>query len=174
MQQKSEESLAQLKNFYEIEKERLEHRLAEEKERALKKHTQQQEEFDQRLRDEQQQHEEDIEMLQEELRENERRHQGYTNQIEHENALMCQKIETLEAYLKEKDERLTKEHSMTSSQMEAQLERFNTERKELFSKIELLNQTLTNKDRELTIVKNKFETAIEETDKRKKALEEVK
>jgi hypothetical protein len=87
---------------------------------------------------------------------------------------MCQKIETLEAYLKEKDERLTKEHTMTSSQMEAQLERFNTERKELFSKIELLNQTLTNKDRELTIVKNKFETAIEETDKRKKALEEVK
>jgi hypothetical protein len=37
MQSKSEESLAQLKNFYEIEKERLETRLAEEKDRALKK-----------------------------------------------------------------------------------------------------------------------------------------
>lgn len=79
MQSKSEESLAQLKNFYEIEKERLENRLAEEKDRALKKQTQLQEEFDSRLRDEQTQHEEDIEMLQEELRENERRHHGYTN-----------------------------------------------------------------------------------------------
>ena len=51
---KSEESLAQLKNFYEIEKERLEHRLAEEKERATKKINAQQEEFEQRIRDEQQ------------------------------------------------------------------------------------------------------------------------
>lgn len=63
---------------------------------------------------------------------------------------------------------------MTASQMEAQLERFNTERKELFIKVETLNQTLTHKDRELNIVKNKFETAIEEADKRKKALEEFR
>lgn len=54
-------------------------------------------------------------MLQEELRENERRNQGYQNQLEHENALMLQKIETLEAYLKEKEERLSKEQSITSS-----------------------------------------------------------
>lgn len=54
------------------------------------------------------------------------------------------------------------------------MERFNTERKELFSKIEQLNVTLTQKDRELTIVKNKFETAIEEADKKKKLYEELK
>ena len=42
--------------------------------------------------------------------------------------------------------------------MEAQMERFNTERKELFNKIETLNSTLTVKDRELTVLKNKFET----------------
>ena len=34
--------------------------------------------------------------------------------------------------------------------------------------------TLTQKDRELTIVKNKFETAIEEADKKKKLYEELK
>ena len=34
LQAKSEDSLTQLKNYYEIEKERLEHRLSEEKERA--------------------------------------------------------------------------------------------------------------------------------------------
>ena len=49
------------------------------------------------------------------------------------------KIETLEAYLKEKEERLSKEQTMTASQMEGQLERFNNERKELFTKIETLN-----------------------------------
>ena len=97
-------------------------------------------------------------MLQEELRENDRRYQTYQNQIEHENALMTQKIDTLESYLREKEERLSKEQTMTASQMEAQMERFNTERKELFTKIETLNQTLTVKDRELTVIKNKFET----------------
>lgn len=33
---------------------------------------------------------------------------------------------------------------------------------------------MTNKDRELTMVRNKLETAIEEADKKKKALEEYK
>ena len=61
---------------------------------------------------------------------------------------------------------------MTASQIEAQLERFNTERRELFAKIEALNQTLTTKDRELTMLKNKFEIALEDAEKRKKALEE--
>jgi len=32
---------------------------------------------------------------------------------------MAQKIETLEAYLKEKEDRLSKEQNMTASQMEA-------------------------------------------------------
>jgi len=58
--------------------------------------------------------------------------------------------------------------------METQLERFNTERKELFAKVEHLNQAISVKDRELTIVKNKFETAIEELNKRKKSVEEVR
>jgi regulator of replication initiation timing len=58
--------------------------------------------------------------------------------------------------------------------MDHQLERFNNERKELFNKVELLNTNLTNKDRELTLVKNKLETAIEEADKKKKVIEEYK
>lgn len=77
MQSKSEEALAQLKNFYEIEKERLEHRLAEDKERFQKKINNMTEEFDQRIRDEQNQHEEDLEMLQEELREKDMRYQQF-------------------------------------------------------------------------------------------------
>ena len=94
--------------------------------------------------------------------------------MEHENALMIQKIDTLESYLREKEERLSKEQTMTASQMEAQMERFNTERKELFAKIETLNHTLTVKDRELSVIKNKFETQIEDLDKKKKSLDDLK
>jgi chromosome segregation ATPase len=54
------------------------------------------------------------------------------------------------------------------------MERFNTERKELFVKIEQLNLTLTNKERELTVLKNKLETALEEADKKKKSVEDIK
>ena len=46
-----------------MEKERLELRLTEERDRASKKISQMQEEFESRIRDEQAQHEEDIEML---------------------------------------------------------------------------------------------------------------
>lgn len=54
------------------------------------------------------------------------------------------------------------------------MERFNTERREHLAKIDSLNTQLTQKERELTLVKNKLETAIEDTDKKKKALEEIK
>lgn len=94
--------------------------------------------------------------------------------MEHDNALMSQKIETLESYLREKEERLSKEQTMTASQMEAQMERFNTERKEMFAKIETLQRDITIKDRELTMTKNKFETQIEDIDKRKKAIDDLK
>lgn len=76
--------------------------------------------------------------------------------------------------MREKEERLSKEQTMTASQMEAQLERFNTERKELFAKIETLNQTLTVKDRELTVIKNKYETYGEELEKKKRAVDDLK
>ena len=67
---------------------RLEHRLAEEKERAQKKVTQLQDEYEQRLRDEQTSHEDEINMLQEDARENDMRLTNQINQLEHECALM--------------------------------------------------------------------------------------
>lgn len=58
--------------------------------------------------------------------------------------------------------------------MDSQLERFNTERKELFSKIETLNHSLSVKDRELTLFRNKFETTLEDLEKKKRSVDEVK
>ena len=113
-------------------------------------------------------------MLQEELKENERRYQLYQQQAEHENALLAQRVETLEAYLREKEDRLSKEHSQTAAQLDSQLERFNSERKELFAKIDSLNVTLTAKDRELSIHKSKVESLTEDLEKRRRQLEEYR
>ncbi len=52
VQTKSEEQLAQLKNFYELEKERLERRLQEEKERAQKRYNHMLEDYEQKLKEE--------------------------------------------------------------------------------------------------------------------------
>lgn len=54
-------------------------------------------------------------MLQEDARENDIRLSNQIAQYEHECALMNQKIQTLEAYLKEKEDRLSKEQTMTAS-----------------------------------------------------------
>lgn len=69
MQVKSEEALAQLKNFYEIEKERLETRLQEEREKREKGQEGILEEYEERLREQASNYEEEIDMLKEDLRE---------------------------------------------------------------------------------------------------------
>lgn len=53
MQLKSEEQLSQLKSFFEIERDRLERRLLDDRDRAQKRYNQMVEDFEQKLRDEQ-------------------------------------------------------------------------------------------------------------------------
>jgi len=126
------------------------------------------EEMESRLQDEQTQHEEDMELLQEELRENERRNLAYQQQSEHERAMISQRCEQLEAYAREKEDRLAKEQQMISTQIDAQIERFNQERKELFTKIDGLTMSVTAKDRDLTLAQNRLETLQEEVERRRR------
>ena len=76
-QSRSESALAQLKEFYEREKEKLECRIADERDRNLKRMQVAQEELEERMREEAIEKEEEIECLQNELREAEQRHQQY-------------------------------------------------------------------------------------------------
>ncbi len=41
--------------------------------------------------------------------------------------------------------------------MEAQIERFNTERKEMSAKIDQLNHSVNSKERDLTLIKGKYD-----------------
>lgn len=65
--------------------------------------------------------------------------------------MIVQRCDQLEAYAREKEDRLNKEQQMISGQIEAQIERFNQERKEMFSKIDTLTMAVTAKDRDLTL-----------------------
>ena len=65
----SEESLQQLKNFYEIEKERLEQRLKDEKSKSLNQMNSQNDDYETKIQEDSSQHDEDIQILQEEMQE---------------------------------------------------------------------------------------------------------
>lgn len=82
--------------FYEHEKEKLELRIAEERDRNSKRIASAHEEIEQRLREELNERDEEIECLQNEIRETEQRHQAYLNQVDHELSLKMQLIESLE------------------------------------------------------------------------------
>lgn len=84
IQIKSEENLSQLKNFYEIEKERLERRILDEKEKYEKRIANLTEEYETKLKEEQNLNEEELENLKEELREAEIQNNQLTQQYEHE------------------------------------------------------------------------------------------
>jgi polyhydroxyalkanoate synthesis regulator phasin len=85
-----------LRSFYEIDKDKVEQRINEEREKANRRMNNYHEELDIRMRDEMQDKDEEIECLQNELRECEQRHQNYVTQMEHELSLKQQMMETLE------------------------------------------------------------------------------
>lgn len=97
-------------------------------------------------------------MYQEEMHDKEQQLQDIINQLDHDNSLKQQQIESLEKYLLETKESLNKLQAMSSSHLEQQLDKFNEERKELISKIEKLTGELTRKERVITTLENQKET----------------
>jgi len=159
---KNDENLAQLRNFYEIEKERLERRITEEKDRAEKKLNNLVEEYEGRIREDQNLHEEELDNIKEELREVEIQNATLTQQYEHELMLRQQTIESLEKYLKEAKESLASVQTTNSTALETHLNNFANERSQLISKIENLTQEASKRDREifsLSQVKERLESS---------------
>ena len=74
--------------------------------------------------------------------------------MDHDNSLKQQQIESLEKYLAETKESLSKMQSLQSAQIEQQLDKFNEERKELIAKIEKQTGDMTRKERQITTLEN--------------------
>ena len=66
------------------------------------------EDYEQKLRDEQTRYEEDLQMVQEDAAEKEKQMQDVITQLDHENGMRQQQIETLEMYLSETKDALNK------------------------------------------------------------------
>ena len=96
MIQRHEEQLAQMKSFYEMETEKREQRIKEEKDRNSRNYASQQEELEARIREETRDKDIEIEVLQGNLRDLEQHQQSYAAQVEHEVSMKQQNIETLE------------------------------------------------------------------------------
>ena len=128
LQEKSEQALAQLKNFYEIEKENLEQRVGEERDRSTRRINQFQEELETRIREEVAEKEEEIEVLQNELRSSEQNNQSYMIQAEHDLSLKQQMIESLERQVKDARDRVESMECGRNSAFEKQIEHFEQQR----------------------------------------------
>lgn len=144
--------MAQLRNFYELERDRLEKRILEEKDRNERRFSQFTEEFDLKMKEEQSNYEEEIENLKEELKEQESQSQTMIQQYEHELAMRQKTIETLEKYVKETRESLLTLQSTNTSNLEHQIISFEKERKNLLDRIEKITADLSKKEKEFLTV----------------------
>ncbi|EAS03779.1 amine-terminal domain guanylate-binding protein (macronuclear) [Tetrahymena thermophila SB210] len=173
-QAKSEESLAQLKNIYEIERETLERRLAEDKEKWDKRYQLSCDEYQEQIREAQHTYEEEIENLKDDLREQEAQYHNVVQQYEHELALKQQTIETLEKYTKETKESLLNLQSNNNTTLEQYINNFNAERKTFIQKVENLTQELSKKEKENIALQQKKENLEANLKKRESQLTQAK
>ena len=149
MQKRSEESLIQLKIFYENERERLERRITEEKERYDRRIAQAIEEYEGKLKEEQGNYEEELENLKEEIKVLEEEKTKNEKKYLHDLAMKQQSIETLEKYLKETKENLLASQETNSRNLEQHLASFANERKILAEKNDLLLNEFSKKEKDI-------------------------
>ena len=154
---KAEESLQQLKNFYEIEKERLEHRIQEEKAKAETRFAFMVEEYEQKIREDNDLANDQRQDLEDQLTDLENLYGTDTMQLKQQIALDTQKIETLEKHLKETKDNLASIHTSHALAIEQQLDNFNKERATLLEKIERLATDAAIKEKDLTSMTYKKE-----------------
>lgn len=85
-----------MRKCYESEKEKLEARITEERDRNTRRMALAQEELESKMREEALEQDEEIESLESQLRDAEQRHQAYITQVEHELSLKHQLLEGFE------------------------------------------------------------------------------
>ena len=174
IQKHSEISLTQLRNFYEIEKERLEGRIAEERSRAQNMCNQQIEEYEAKLREEQQRREIDVEALQRELEECERQNKEIIGELERETEMQRQRAKGFEDELRDSKEQLVKLQAMSSIALEQQIGKAAEERKGMLDKIERLSHEITMKEKQITTLESRSESIKQDLERNVKLLVEWK
>jgi len=132
------------------------------------------EEHEIELKKERQTHSEEIEALQNELKETELQHRAMIEQLEHENKLLRQKLETQEINIKGIKDQSTKFQSMTSAALEQQLESFTKERRSLLDEIDRMSKIVMDKGEQVNKLKSKTQELMLELQEKEKSVEELK
>lgn len=158
----SEETISQLKALFETEKIRFEDKLKEEKLRNEKKIKYTIEEYEAKLKEIETDLRDELENSQNEYADLESSHHNYVSNAEHEMEMLNQKIEALEAYLRDAKEVIATTQSQSASNIEQATENFNKERRELHNRIESLSNDASNKEKELASLQLKRD-ALERT-----------
>jgi Guanylate-binding protein, N-terminal domain/Guanylate-binding protein, C-terminal domain len=153
----AEKSYNQLKEFYDIEKKRLESKITEEKDKSDKKYKALIEEYEDRIRQESESHDEELASKEQELRELEAFMNEELTILKHQNSLDAQKILSLEKYIKEIKDHMDTIQKSGNSALEQSEIRFNHEKSILSEKIDRLVSENSAKDREISLLTYKKE-----------------
>ena len=174
IQKYSEDALEQLRSVYEIEKERLQTRILEEKEKNGRICAQQLEDHETKLKEEQQQRAEEVQALHNDLEECELRSREIITKLEQKEELYQQKIKTLEVQLKDAKDQFTQFQTMNSKSLEQHMLNFSEERKTMLDKIERLSSEITEKERLIINLENKTLSLQQDIIRNAKAMDEWK
>jgi hypothetical protein len=132
-----EQDLAQMKDLYEQERQRLDLRLSEEVRKSKIKYDQLSEEHEDQLKEEQENHEEEIENLQDHIKQIQAQCEQISKETYQELAMSKQQIEYLDTSLKDAKLQLSDYQKNSSETLNKQLENFAQERSMLKSQIEV-------------------------------------
>ena len=155
-----------MKNFYDIEKEKLENRITEEKERGNRRMGTAQDEFKLKLQDEVREKDHTIECLQNQLLDLEQQQENYNAQVEHEMSIKQKTIEGLELQLQGIKEKLSQAEQTKVSSFERQIEHFEQQRVELNSRIDKLTQENIDKDKQLAQLNHQLDRKQDSLDRK--------
>eukprot|EP00826_Nyctotherus_ovalis_P044610 TRINITY_DN4827_c0_g4_i1.p1 TRINITY_DN4827_c0_g4~~TRINITY_DN4827_c0_g4_i1.p1 ORF type:complete len:313 (+),score=95.22 TRINITY_DN4827_c0_g4_i1:113-1051(+) len=131
-------------------------------------------EHEAKAKEERQVHIEEIETVQNELKESENQHQAMIEQLEHENRLLQQKLETQEVNIRGIKDQSAKFQSMTSTALEQQLESFTKERKSLLDEIDRMSKIIVGKGEQLNKLQSKVQDLVSELQAKERSVEELR
>lgn len=155
--QKSEETIKQLKMIYETEKIRIEDKLKEEKTKNDRKLRQITNEYEEKIRELTDEAQNEYIALEEEFKALEQRSLNYESQAENEINLLSHKCETLEKNNKELKDSFNSAVANAQKAAELATEKLEKERKELSERIEILNSDLNSREKETLMLKSEKE-----------------
>lgn len=171
---KSEEAITQLKNYYELEKEKLESKLALEKEKAEKKYKKMVDDYETKHKNEIATLEDENEQIREEYMTLESTMQNTVNQLQHENDMKAKQLENIERTLTELKETSSRRETELNIKYETLSQASRTEKQAQYEKIELLQTENNKKEKSIMSLSHLKEQLTTSLEKREAALEDMK